>query len=312
MQGLAEVSAASDDDASPQSRQVPNAQNAPLSSVGAGAPLVSVIIGTRNSGATLRRCLESIVEQTYRPLEIVVIDNFSTDSSADIAREFTDRVYIMGPERCAQYNHGFRVAKGQCVYRVDSDFVLDAAVVRDSVDLVSQGYDAIVIPDTTDTSQGFWARVRALEKGCYIDDDWNVAARFFKTSVIRSLGGYDEALIGGEDYDLQNRLLKAGYRVGRTRSGEVHLDEPKTLKEIYEKQYFYGTTLRNFLSRNEDRGLRQLLPLRTAYLRHWRDFVRNPDLTAGFMVYELVKYTAAWRGWSNARSERLGRDQNPS
>ena len=288
------------------SRRAPGGPINAASSRASEQPLVTVVIGTRNSEGTLRRCLESVAAQTYRPFEVVVIDNFSTDASAAVAREFTDQVHVLGPERCAQYNYGFRIAKGQCVYRVDSDLVLDPEVIRDSVDLILQGYDAVIIPDTTDSTMGYWARVRALEKGCYFDDDWNVAARFFKSSVIRALGGYDEGLIGGEDYDLHNRLLEARYRVGRIRSREVHIDEPTTLKEIYSKQYFYGTTLRNFLSRNERRGLRQLLPIRTAFLRHWKDFVRNPDLTPGFVLYQVVKYAAAWRGWSKARATDRG------
>ncbi|SRR5712691_6711364 len=264
--------------------------------------LVSVVVGTKNSASTLRRCLESVVHQTYRPIEIVLVDNFSTDDTLVIAKEYTDRVYSIGPERSSQYNYAFRVARGDYVYRIDSDFILDPHIVRDAVDCLSRGFDAVLVPDTTDTSVGFWARVRALEKLCYLDDDWNVAARFFRASVLRALGGYRENLVAGEDYDLHNRVLKAGYRVGRITRGELHLGEPRTLREIWDKHYFYGTTLRPFLQVNESRGVRQVLPLRMAYLRHWRDFMHNPDLAAGFLLYQSVKYIAAWRGWSSVRN----------
>ena len=269
---------------------------------GPGNPLVSIVVGTKNSASTLRRCLDSVIDQTYRPIEIVLVDNFSTDDTLAIAKEYTDRVYSIGPERSSQYNYAFQVADGDYVYRIDSDFVLDPNIVRDAVDCLSRGFDAVLVPDTTDTSVGFWARVRSLEKLCYLDDDWNVAARFFRTPVLRALGGYRESLVAGEDYDLHNRLLKAGYRVGRITHGELHLGEPRTLREIWDKHYFYGTTLRPFLEMNESRGVRQVLPLRIAYLRHWRDFIHNPDLAAGFLLYQGVKYIAAWRGWSSVRT----------
>ncbi|TLZ83779.1 MAG: glycosyltransferase [Methanobacteriota archaeon] len=269
---------------------------------GQGDALVSVVVGTKNSAVTLRRCLDSVVDQTYRPIEIVLVDNFSTDDTVAIAKEYTDRVYSIGPERSSQYNYAFRAAQGDYIYRIDSDFVLDPRIVREATDCLSRGFDVVLVPDTTDTSVSFWARVRSLEKLCFLDDGWNVAARFFRAPVQQALGGYDEDLVAGEDYDLHNRLLRAGYRVGRILHGEVHLAEPRTLREIWDKHYFYGTTLRAFLERNDDRGVRQVLPVRTSYLRHWRDFVQNPDLAAGFLVYQSVKYIAAWRGWSSVKS----------
>ncbi len=269
-----------------------------------GPPLVSVVIATKNSASTLRRCLDSVASQTYRPLEVIVVDRFSTDSTVAIAKEYTDRVYSAGPERSSQYNLGFRLAEGNLVYRIDSDFVLEPDVIREAVDRIVEGYEAVVVPNEPDPSVSFWARVRALEGRCYHDDEWHVAARFFQSSVLRSAGGYDESLVAGEDYDLHNRLLQAGCRVGRIASKEIHLGEPKSLREVYGKYYYYGRSIKKFLLKNATRGTRQLLPLRTAYLRHWKDFVRQPDLTVAFPVYQFVKFVAAWRGWASAGTKK--------
>ena len=274
----------------------------PGPNVGPKPWLVSVIVATKNSESTIRKCLESVWNQTYRPIEVIVVDQYSSDSTVAIAKEFTDRVYHAGPERGPQYNLGFRVAKGDLLYRIDSDFVLEPDVIREAVALISQGYDAVVVPNEPDPSISFWARVRTLEGRCYHDDEWNVAARFFKAPILRSLGGFDEDLVAGEDYDLHNRLLLEGYRVGRITSREIHLGEPRSLKDVYGKYFYYGQTIREFLRRDRGRGTRQLLPLRTAYIRHWRDFLRQPDLTAGFLVYQIVKYVAAWRGWRSSEN----------
>lgn len=270
-------------------------------------PLVSVVLGTHNSAKFLRRTLASIAGQTYRPLEIVLVDNFSTDSTRDIAGDFTDRIFTVGPERCYQYNYGFQVARGELVYRADSDYVLEPTLVAKAVKEVAKGFDAVLVRDSVDPSVSFWARVRALEQLCYADDSWNVAARFFRAPVLRALGGYNTTLVAGEDYDLHNRLLRAGYSLGRVDAVQIHLDEPTTLREIYDKHYFYGTTLERFLALNPDRGMRQLLPIRSAYLRHWRQFVENPDLAFGFLVYTCIKYGGAWRGWTDERRHRRSR-----
>ena len=68
------------------------------------APGVSVVVPTKNVGRTLRRCLESVRAQDHQPLELVVVDNFSTDDTFEIATEFADVAFQLGPERSAQRN----------------------------------------------------------------------------------------------------------------------------------------------------------------------------------------------------------------
>ena len=53
--------------------------------------LVSVTVVTYNSGRYIKRCLESVLEQKYGNLEVVIIDNASTDGTADILEQFADR-----------------------------------------------------------------------------------------------------------------------------------------------------------------------------------------------------------------------------
>ena len=75
--------------------------------------LVSVIVTTRNEERNIGNCLQSIRLQTYKPVEIIVVDNNSTDKTQEIARSFTDVVVNKGPERSAQRNHGIcGLAKG--------------------------------------------------------------------------------------------------------------------------------------------------------------------------------------------------------
>src|SRR6266550_6199418 len=114
--------------------------------------LVSIIVPTRNSARFLRACLDSIKRQTYRLIEIIVVDNHSTDGTIDIASEFTTSVFTFGPERSAQVNFGVRLAAGQYVYKVDSDFVLDRQVVESCVAAIATGFDAIVVHNSPDVS----------------------------------------------------------------------------------------------------------------------------------------------------------------
>lgn len=264
----------------------------------ARSPLVSIIVPTFNSIETLPRCLESIRRQNYLHIETIVVDKMSRDGSQDVARRYGFSVYeINATERSEQKNYGVRVSEGDYVYLVDSDFVLDIGVVKEAVELCEdQGYDAVCVHNSSDPSFGYWSKVRNLEREMYKDDNLNVGARFVRRGIYITMGGMDPELVAGEDYDFQNRLSRNGYRIGRTRSGEVHIGEPRSLTEVVRKHYYYGKTIMPFLTKNRKKGISQLTPVRPAFFRHWRDFASNPGLFLGFGIYQLVRYTSALTG----------------
>jgi len=260
-------------------------------------PLVSVIIPTRNSEATIEKCLKSLMEQSHRNLEIFVVDNYSSDRTRQIAKKYGAKIYLKGPERGVQVNFGVEKARGKYIYRVDSDFVLQLDVIREAVESCEKcGYDAILIHNTSDPTVSFWARVRKAERDCYKNDELNVAARFWKKEVFLAVGGFDENLVAGDDYDLQNRLLKSGFKIGRINAGETHIGEPRTLAEVVRKHYYYGKNMGSFIRKDPRKALRQLSPLRKSYVKGLSNFFSDPILIVGFVIYQLVRYTAATIG----------------
>lgn len=269
------------------------------------SPLVSVIVPTRNSASFLKECLHSIREQTYQNIEIIVVDNYSTDETLRIASSLADNVLTAGPERSAQMNAGAVAAQGQYLYRVDSDFVVEPEVVAECVELCERGADAVAVHNDSDERVGFWAAVRAFEREMYRGDDLVVGARFFRASAYRAVGGFDEELIAGEDYDIHNRLVAAGYRVARANAGEIHLGEPRSLREIIVKSWIYGKQLTVFVDKNRGRGVQQLNPVRAAYFRNWRKFLRRPVMGAAFTVMQAVKYSVGGAAYFGQRLKNL-------
>ncbi|MGI0014279.1 MAG: glycosyltransferase [Nitrososphaera sp.] len=260
--------------------------------------LVSIIIPTKNSGRTIKMTLKSIAEQTYKNYEIIVVDNYSTDNTVELAEQYTEKVFIVGPERTAQGNIGIQKSKGKYIYRVDSDFILEPNVLEEAVKKCEhEGYDATTIHNTSDETISFWAKVRKFEREMYRDDDLNVAARFIRKDVLDKVGYFDENMVASEDYDLHNRIVAGGFKVGRISSKETHIGEPKTLMEIMRKHYYYGKTLPSFLAKNPRRGMKQLSPLRPAYAKHWKLFLRFPVMSSGFAVYQIARYSSAILGY---------------
>ena len=269
-------------------------------------PLVSIVIPTYNSEKTLAKCLESIKNQTYKNIEIIVVDKNSKDKTAEIAKSYGVKVFVINArERSVQKNFGVKQSRGKYVYIVDSDFIVEPEVIEEAVKKCEkEGYDAIVIHNTSDPTISFWSRVRKLERDCYRDDELNIAARFFRKDVFEAVGGFNESLVAAEDYDLHNRLLEKGFKIGRIQAQEIHIGEPKSLSEIVKKYYYYGKTIGEFIKENPRKGIKQLSPIRPAFIRHWKEFMKQPLLTLGFIVYQTVRYFSTGLGFLVSKIEK--------
>lgn len=91
-------------------------------------PLVSILIPAHNAARWLSETLESALAQTWRPIEIIVVDDGSTDDSLAVARSFQDRgVAVIAQSNCgasAARNAAFRACKGDWVQYLDADDLL--------------------------------------------------------------------------------------------------------------------------------------------------------------------------------------------
>lgn len=259
-------------------------------------PLVSVIVPTLNSAKTLERCLMSIRAQTYPAIELIVVDNFSTDDTMDIAQRLADKVYQQGPERSAQVNYGVEQATGQYVYKVDSDFVLEPTVVEECVAKMAEGYDAVVVHNTPDATISYLARIRKFEVDMYKYDLGHSAARFLRKSTYLAIGGFNPAITAGEDYDFQNRLNRAGYKTGFIDAEALHLGEPRRLYPHLRKFYDYGRDFVHYAQENKQESGQQLGFFRPVYFRNWRRFLRHPLTGAAFVLYHCAKFGAGGLG----------------
>jgi GT2 family glycosyltransferase len=83
-------------------------------------PSVSVTIVAHNSGHYIETCLRSVFQQTYRPLELVVVENASTDGTRDILARFADRIRVIENDS----NVGFAAAQNQAIASTVGDWVL--------------------------------------------------------------------------------------------------------------------------------------------------------------------------------------------
>ncbi|GAB4149191.1 MAG: glycosyltransferase family A protein [Patescibacteria group bacterium] len=267
-------------------------------------PLVSVIIACKNTAEYFDKCLQSVINQTYSNIEIIVVDNFSTDGTYEIAQKYTSVVYQVGPERSTQFNYGFKHSKGELIYRIGPDYVLERDVVEKCVQKIQEGYDALALHNRS-VGESIWAKVRYLERESYVNDQQIVAVRFFKREVFQRVGMFDESLVANEDFDLHNRIVQAGYKWTHVDAIENHIGEPKNIIDVRNKFHYYGRTIGRYMKKSKQTGKKHMTLFRPSFRKIQAELIRNPKLMVAFYVYFVVKGLAGITGFLRGAPKSL-------
>ena len=262
--------------------------------------LVSVIIPTKNSGNTLEQYLNSIKSQTYHNTEII-IDNYSTDTTEQIAKRFTNHFYARGPERSAHVNFGVTKAIGEYVHKVDSDFILDPKVIAQCAAKAAEDYGAVVVHNTPDVTVSWIAKICKFEVDMYKYDLTHSSGRFVNKEVYGAIGGFNEKITTGEDYDLQSKLNRRQYKTGFIDAEALQLGEPTQFWPHMKKYYIYGRNFIVYKSNNVSDSKGQLGFFRNAYRRNWKSFIAHPVTSISFNIYNALKYLAGGSGYLMGR-----------
>ncbi|MBU6280316.1 MAG: glycosyltransferase [Actinomycetales bacterium] len=169
------------------------------------SPLVGIVVTTRNEARNISACLTSIRDQTYGPIEVVVVDNNSTDGTQALVEPFACTLITAGPERSAQRNTGFRALHGvDIVGYLDADMVLGPAVVQAVVQAIAVDVGAVYVDERIQGHTSF-AKARRFERSFYTGSPVD-CVRFVASSALDAAGDFDERLTGPEDWDFDRRV----------------------------------------------------------------------------------------------------------
>ena len=170
---------------------------------------LSVVITTRNESANIANCIRAF-DGFRGDVEVIVVDNGSTDDTKGIAASLGAKVLDKGPERSAQRNLGWRTAVAPWVVILDADMILPRETIEEMLACPSRsGVAAYWIPEVR-TGEGIRVKARNFERSFY-DGTCIDALRLFSKEILEKTGGYDENLIAGpEDWELDIRVLETG------------------------------------------------------------------------------------------------------
>jgi glycosyltransferase involved in cell wall biosynthesis len=182
------------------------------------APLVSVVVPAFNATRFIRDALASIVRQAYEPLEILVVDDGSSDGTAQMARSFGARpTVIEQPNRgpAAARNRGIASARGGLIAFLDTDDVWPDGKLALQVERLTKDPSLDVVLGQI--------RYEALDDrtldGIRFDEpegvltNVNLGAGLFRRNVFDRIGSFDESLRFSEDQDWFLRAREAGVRI---------------------------------------------------------------------------------------------------
>jgi glycosyltransferase involved in cell wall biosynthesis len=182
-------------------------------------PEISVIIPTYNRRAMVLEAIDSVLAQTFREFELIVVDDGSTDGTAEYLTRLdkairTERIDHGGP--AAARNRGVETARAPMIAFLDSDDLwapnkLDRhlAFMRANPACAISQTDEIWMRDGRRVNPGTRHRKRAGDifvdslRTCLI----SMSATMMRTNLFRSLDGFDEIMLAAEDYDLWLRTL---------------------------------------------------------------------------------------------------------
>lgn len=279
-------------------------------------------MAAHNSAATIGQAIGSVLLQTRHDWELIVVDDGSTDSTAAIASSFDDaRIRVVGQENrgpAAARNAGLRLARAPLVSTLDSDdlWLPDyLAVMGRALEAAPEAAlaytDAWVLDDATGrirkTTEMAWQEPPdppPEEPGAFFEELLrrnfvynSVSAR---RDVLLALGGYDERLLTGEDWELWLRVAASGARCVRAPGIlGVHRDHAHSLSADTRRMRAGKLEVYRIVERDweTDDGVRALArALRLACQRSSRrDELTGAALVLPRLVRRWLRRRTAWR-----------------
>lgn len=299
---------------------------------------VSVVIPCYNAQRWLAEAIESCLAQTYKNIEIIVVDDGSTDNSAEIARGFGANVaLVQQPNRggCAARNVGFARTTGDFIQFLDADDVLLPSKIERQVRwLIEHDADAVYGDwrhQYHDENGSFWLAdpnisedqhdvLAALLSGWWVSP----AALLFRRKIVTTVGGWDETLAAAQDRDFFTRVAIETERIAyqpncdsiyrrygavtistgsRERYAFSHLAVLRKIEHLLKEQGRLELRYRECLARSYFYIARNIYPFDAALARETERHIRSLDPI--FTPKERWVYRQCYNLFGFTRAEQL-------
>lgn len=288
-------------------------------------PKVSVIITCYNHGQFLAQAIESVQQQTYQPIEIVVVDDGSTDNTREVAKQFASVKYVFQNNAglSAARNKGLKESTGKFLVFLDADDWLYPEGVAINLNYLKRNKHCVLVSGTHDKVDN-WGNVigeeqKVVEKNHYCEllqgNYIGMHAAVMYHRILFTEFQFDTTLKACEDYDLYLKIARkymicshehkiAAYRIHNSNMSHDYLMMVTNVLSVLQRQKkvvtklempFYENGLRVWKDYYSEKLL-QAFQARESQGDHWPRaieikflFKSNPRRIAKYMLKKIVK-----------------------
>lgn len=190
--------------------------------------MISIIIPCYNSETFVGRALDSVLKQTYKDWEIILVNNNSTDGTQAVLDAFQakypEKVRVFNETKKgapAARNKGLQEAKGEWVQFLDADDEILPEKLAGQIALAEkEGASIVTSPYTRIGTRD--RKHFVVPRGLYMDDVWSAlilsnmgitSSNLFKRALLLQVEGWDEKLVASQEYDMMFRMLQLNPKV---------------------------------------------------------------------------------------------------
>jgi glycosyltransferase involved in cell wall biosynthesis len=211
---------------------------------------VSVVVAVRNARATIAACVDSLLALDPEPIEVLVVDNGSTDGTRELLDGYADRITVLQETKRgagAARNAGIAAARGHMVAFTDADCIVEPAWLGNLVGALADPQvgavgGTILAADPGNPIERYEERIH----------DHRMAIEVFKPpyaitmnwasrrAVLEELGGFDERFLRVQDVDLSYRILQSGRTLAFAPDAIVRHHNERTLGGLAREGFTHG------------------------------------------------------------------------
>jgi glycosyltransferase involved in cell wall biosynthesis len=226
------------------------------------APRVSIVIACYNLGAYVDDAVESVLAQTLRDVEVLVIDDGSTDSAtrARLARYRRPKTRVISTAHggvAAARNRGIRESRGEYLCALDADDKLAPRYLERAVDLLDRDPSIAFVSSWLEAfgAESWLWSPDACDLPILLAEDTVHGSAVVRRSVVLEVGGYDETLHpqGYEDWDLWLQVVERGHRgTILPEVGLYYRRRPGSRSAIYRRDDVHLTVMQELIARHAE------------------------------------------------------------
>ena len=205
---------------------------------------ISVVVITRNEEFYIADLLDSLVSQSRKPYEIIVVDAESTDRTQKIVTNYKKkyeyiRLYVARGNRAEGRNYGSARAKGDIVAFIDADCIANSFWVEELEKSMKKA-EVVAGKSIRLGYHGFMdlERVGMFHKG--VDVTYPSCNLAYKKSTFDDIGGFDPWFKEAEELDLNFRAIDANYKLSYNDSAIVYHRLRESVHGFFKQSFWYG------------------------------------------------------------------------